>query len=63
MLDLDELYLDYCENDAEMATDEVKRTYQAVNGAIEEYIVAVESAAWKEGFKYAMKLAGKEVQV
>lgn len=59
--DLEKLYGDYCEKDAETAPEEVRNAYKNLCYAFDEYVNAVTDHEWKCGFRYAMQLAGKEV--
>lgn len=61
MKNMNEIYEDYLENNAE-ASEEVTAAYNELRKAFDNYVDVVTEFKWKCGFKYAMKLNGKEVE-
>lgn len=52
----EELYGHYSEGEPEMASDEVRNTYENLNDVLEAYIVAVSENSFAKGFRYAVLL-------
>lgn len=59
--ELNKIFGDYCENDSEMASEEVQSTCRKHDRALEEYVIAVIEDNFKKGFCYALKLVERGV--
>lgn len=47
----DKAYEEFLENGAEEATEDIKKYYNGMHEAFENYICAVQEHMWKQGFK------------
>lgn len=57
---LEDIYMDYLENDNTPASDDVSDGYKNITSAMENYISSLSEFEWKNGFLYALKLCGYE---
>lgn len=54
--DLDKVFVDYCENSTDLASQSVRNALKEYHIALDNYINAVFEDSWKNGFNHAVHL-------
>ena len=57
---LEDIYMDYLENEFTPASEDVSDGYKNITSALENYISSLSEFEWRNGFLYALKLCGYE---